>query len=411
MTETRQKQWFWVGVWCCAFVLLSSTSATLATESTFGPARLEPSIILRHAGDYRRIAERVERAIEAGSRSVNFVVTVNCRLDDQHRVTGYGLSDRRDGEWTFRPMDDEVRAEILDACRTGIQLAADAGLDLAFLCHLDAYAFPYVWRNEFDFDPSAEIEGFRYDRGLLQPLLALAMELAPRQTIDFAVAGEMGTSVFTYPHRYQAAIERLRKQAQRQQAAARVRFGISLNHSGVQGKAAASEHPAELRQLFEGLDFIGFSNYHAVGVPPRPEHFANSVRDFAEEMAKHQVPLQPDTVIHFSEIAVGGYGPDGFTEDPQQAATTLWEGTHNPRRGPWRAEAMRQFRAQYHEALLTFLATQTAPWQVEIAYLWSEGSWDPQGISARTFVDDSICEAIRSHNDAASRPGAKEPAP
>ncbi|MEM8680432.1 MAG: hypothetical protein AAGF97_13870, partial [Planctomycetota bacterium] len=153
--------------------------AASADEPAFPPARLEPSIILRHAGDYRQVRERVQRAIDVGGRSVNFVVTINCRLDDQKRVIEYGLSDRRDGGWTFRPMDEQVHSEILQACRAGIELAAEAGLELALLGHLDAHTSPYVWRNEFEFDPAERIDGYSYESLLLQPMLELAMEFAP----------------------------------------------------------------------------------------------------------------------------------------------------------------------------------------------------------------------------------------
>ena len=61
---------------------------------------------------------------------------------------------------------------------------------------------------------------------------------------------------------------------------------------------------------------------------------------------------------------------------------------------------MRSFRRAYYRALLEFLDHQPARWPVEVAFLWSEGSWDPQGISRAGFEDEEICQLIADHNAA-----------
>jgi hypothetical protein len=105
--------------------------------------------------------------------------------------------------------------------------------------------------------------------------------------------------------------------------------------------------------------------------------------------------------MHFSEVGIGG-GHDGeVTSDPAEAVLTPWEGSSNPRENPWRDEAMRDLRRQYHRALLDFLAQQPAPWRVTAAFFWSMGSWDPHGTRNPEFADGEIIEAIERHNRAA----------
>jgi hypothetical protein len=57
-------------------------------------------------------------------------------------------------------------------------------------------------------------------------------------------------------------------------------------------------------------------------------------------------------------------------------------------------------RRLYHAALLEFLATQPASWQVSAAFFWSTGSWDPQGMRHPEFADPEIMRAIERHNRA-----------
>ncbi|CAN0378511.1 unnamed protein product, partial [Ectocarpus sp. 4 AP-2014] len=49
----------------------------------------------------------------------------------------------------------------------------------------------------------------------------------------------------------------------------------------------------------------------------------------------------------------------------------------------------------YHQALCDYLATSG---EVEKAFLWSEGPWDPQGIAGKRFHDDAITKLVDKHN-------------
>jgi hypothetical protein len=60
---------------------------------------------------------------------------------------------------------------------------------------------------------------------------------------------------------------------------------------------------------------------------------------------------------------------------------------------------MREFRLDFHRALLDFLRHQPAAHRVAKAFLWSEGSWDPMDIAEAGFGDAEIISLIQQHND------------
>ena len=51
-----------------------------------------------------------------------------------------------------------------------------------------------------------------------------------------------------------------------------------------------------------------------------------------------------------------------------------------PSNDPWKIANLKELRHNFHKALLDFLSLPTEQSQITQAFLWSSGSWDPQGI-------------------------------
>ena len=106
-----------------------------------------------------------------------------------------------------------------------------------------------------------------------------------------------------------------------------------------------------------------------------------------------------DKPIQFSEIGIGGGEPQKDERpSPSKAAASPWEGTTDPQLNPWLDESMVSLRRQYHRALLQFLTTQPARWNVSAVFVWSMGSWNPVALKPSEFADDETTKAIWRHN-------------
>jgi hypothetical protein len=154
-----------------------------------------------------------------------------------------------------------------------------------------------------------------------------------------------------------------------------------------------------MQSLIDECDFVGMSFYRPVSVQPTTDDFVRGIEHFMSEFEQHGLAVPTTKRMHFSEVGIGG-GHKGSEEspDPAKAVLTPWEGSGLPWRNPWRTDAMRDLRQQYHRALLEFLETQPAPWQVSAAFFWSMGSWDPQGMRHPEFADPDILADIGAHN-------------
>ncbi len=358
---------------------------------------LEPSIGLFSLECLHRAETFVDRAHELGARRVNFVVTLHAKLDADRRVVRYGL--RRAPGQDFQAMSEGLRTEITHALSRAFQRAVDHGMAIAILPHLDDAGPSEVWRNRFQFDPLELLHGYSYDSALMQPIVAALRQSTPPNTpVILAMGGEMGRSLFMYPESYRTLAWRLRKR----RPGPDLKLGIALNHNNLADEyQTTAELRSSLRQLMLALDFVGFSNYGPIPVPPRPEAFANHVNRFLKELASLGVTLSDRMPLHFSEIGLGGYGEQGLTHEAAEAARVpyLGAGPHQP--NPWQDPEMSAFRREYHRALLSFLDHPTPQHPVTAAFLWSVGSWDPQGIREPGRGDPEIQEAIRKHNRSA----------
>jgi hypothetical protein len=283
-------------------------------------------------------------------------------------------------------------------------------MDIFILPHIDAGGDVQTWRNWVDFNPHESYAGYSYEKLMIDSIAdALADTVKPSTGVELALSGEMGTSLFRYPASYRSIARELRNRPDLRG----IKVGISLNHGGISGQnnptgaedvQLTDKSRQQMQSLMNESDFIGMSFYRPVNAQPTTEDFIRGIDHFMSEFAQHGLEVPTNKPLHFSEVGIGGgFEDDRVAASPAKAVETPWAGSGDERANPWRLEPMRQLRRQYHNALLAFLATQPAKWNVSAAFFWSTGSWDPQGLRHSLFADPEIVAAIKRHNSTAFR--------
>jgi len=376
-------------------LLLLSMHGSWALDQNGAP--LNPSILLFHPSARSDGVRLVRRAAKLGCGRVNVVVALLCEIDEDRNVASFGFL----REEKYVALDQPWLADFRATLQKTFAEAVAHDLDLAILVHLNSWGKIDDWRNHFRLDPLVRHGRYNYQEALIAPIAdALAETIKPSTQVHFSLAGEMGHSLFAHAESYTRLVDELH----RDHRLPNLRVGISLNFSSVSGNHKPTpDERQQARQLILGCDFVGLSNYRPFELPPDPSDFAQTVEAFLQEMANHGAPV-PDTMpLHFSEVSIGGCKEDGVAaQTPEEAAQTPWKGSNDPQANPWQRVDMRRFRVDYHRALLQFLAHQESAHQVTQAFLWSEGSWDPQGILDPAFADPEITTLIRLHNEAVS---------
>ncbi|MEN0112015.1 MAG: hypothetical protein AAF805_14945, partial [Planctomycetota bacterium] len=387
-------------------------------------APLYPSVLMFDRESWRLTAERVARCgeIVAGfppdARWVQLFPTVHAIVRDDQTIARYGRMIDRGESWgdpdNFLPAtDDEDPAEVVRVrCGEAIRMAVARGLHLAVTPHLDPAGTPdEAWRNTYRFAPDEVIDGHSYRSLLLEPIAeALVAELTPDTRVDFALSGEMGRSLLENADEWLRTLVELRERFAAEPHCAGVRLGVALNWGYIGGGADdAAVDAAAVARLIAECDFVGYSCYAPVSVPPTPEDFARATRNFLAELADWGADLPPDTRLLMTELGIGGGVPKRASDNRSQAAepggspALVWptlqeiaakpyEGRGDGRFDPWADPQRRELRRQYHATLRSYL-TATPPTgerRVERAFLWSEGPWDPQGVADRRFADPAI---------------------
>jgi len=356
-------------------------------------SQLNPSIPLFHKPHYTQGVKYVRRAAELGCRRVNVVVTLLCDINEDHEILSYGLINRG----KYLPLNEKLLTEFRNSVQEVFAEVVAHDMELSVLAHLNAGGKIYEWRNHFQFDPLAEYAGYSYQNSVIGAISdALAATIKPDQAVDFSVAGEMGRSVFAYPQSYVKIMNDLRDD----QRLPNLKLGVSFNFNKTSGKHDPTPTQSEAaQQLVERSDFIGMSNYCWFDLPIEPSDFAGAVEAFLADMRSNGVSIPGKMPVHFSEVGIGGGKENGLAKTPLEASRAPWEGSDNRRKNPWASPEMQRFRGEFHAALLEFLAKPTAKNPVTEAFLWSEGSWDPQGIIDQGFADEQIIKRIQEHNE------------
>lgn len=384
------------------------TAVALPAETPAGrPAALELMCPLFHKWQMERAPALVDRIAGLGAKRVQFVVALQCELDDAFRVLSYGLvleDAQAKGGSRFFPLTEEIRLRLKGWLAAGFARAAYHDLGVDVLLHLNAHGRVQEWRNSFDFDPLLPIGGVSYGRALPQTVLEALQGSVPADwPVSVSLQGEMATTVMKYPDRWRQLVKQLRKGTTLQRA----RFGISLNHEANRGKAKATDlNPLALNALWQEIDFLGVSMYQRMSTPPTALDFAANLERFAVEFAGMGAPLPSGKELRFVEVGLGGGGmsPDGKFSSPALEVAHLarapFQGTSEKDKNPWAKDSFRDYRRHYHAALCEFLRTQPARWPVSVGFLWNFGSWDPVGVDGTDFADPEIVKQIQAHNQA-----------
>lgn len=379
-------------------------------------APLCPSVTMWDDASLAAAPERINRVAELladappHARWVQIVPTLHAQLAADNAVTSLGLLRERDG-----PPDDSANFALADngladrlrrAYAEAIGQAVRRGLSVAMLLHIDAAGSSAgAWRNTFRFAPDADLGGGSYESLLIEPLAdAIEQHAGVGLRFDLALSGEMTRSLLEHPDAYRRIVDRLRDRFAASPQTAGVAVGVALNWDGDNGGASpTAAERAGFAALVEGCDFVGFSCYAPVSVPPTPDDFARATARFLDELHKLAGrPVRPQRLV-MSEVGLGGGVPQPGGEGvvypaPKEVAASPWEGRGRPRFDPWKDPALRQLRRDFHTALLGYLSTPKP--RVEKAFLWTEGPWDPQGVDTERFVDEEITQAIAEHNRA-----------
>lgn len=383
-----------------ALLIVALPIAACADEAkTPSPTPLDMSVMIFHEWGLQDASTMVELAAKHGHRRVNFVITIHCQLDEDLNVLNYGLIRARKG-WQYEKFDDKLLALFQQHLKTAFTRAVELELDIAILPHVDAAGPKFGWHNEFDLDPLKSCGGISYQQVMIDSI-ANALEESVNDTtqVEFALTGEMGRTVFAYPDAYRKLMADLRKRKRLK----RLTAGVSINFNKVTGNHQPTTSQIEsVQRLFAESDFLGMSCYGSVSVPPQPKDFATTLEAFVADVKRHGVAIPLDLDLHFSEVGLGGGGssqqPEDIEHTPATAASSPWAGTSDAGKNPWASTAMRDFRREYHQALLTFLQSQRSDRKVTAAFLWNTGSWCPYGSDNKTFTDAEIMAMIRRHN-------------
>jgi hypothetical protein len=358
-------------------------------------APLAPSILVLHKRQHTNGVAQIERAAELGFRRVNIVATLRCRIDRDGRVESFGIHERS----RYAPLDDARLAWFRQHLAEVVVAAASRKMSISVVAHLNSGGPIHDWRNYFAFDPLVKYQGYSYQEAMIESLVAALAAARPTGRVELALAGEMGRSVSEHPESYVEMIERLKSDPRLPSLG----LGVSLNFDHPAGERTPTANQCGgLERLFAASDFLGMSNYRWFDPPPRAEQFGEAVEAFYEQLDLPGVSSHRKLPLHFTEIAIGGGKENDVpASTPEEAAKTPWIGCSRPSASPWTTEPMRQFRVDFHRALLGFLKSPPGGVRIGGAYLWSEGSWDPLDIVDQGFYDAEIAEMIRQHNAAA----------
>ena len=392
-------------------ILLAAGIPPLAAATT-----LDPMVALFHKWQMKDAAAVVEKAAAQGHRHVQFCIALQARLDPDHRVQAIGLyRENRDpaaGGNAFYPSDPAITRELKSYYIACFAKAVEKKLAISVLLHLNAHGEIQEWRNHFDFDPLQALSGATYEESVLLPIVESLEATVPADwPVELSLQGEMGTTVFKHPDSWRTLIERLRSRGKLSKA----RFGLSFNYQGVAGRANPAEtDSAALKKLWDACDFIGVSMYQRVSMPPRTEDFDLAVGLFAGEFNGLGCSLPSAKPLHFVEVGIGGGGLSESDWKPRIPATTAADAARAPYLGspsateadPWSDPSLKSLRAGYHRALCLYLADTRQRHPVQRAFLWSFGSWDPQGLGEPRFGDIDIIRLISEHNREIPGPGS-----
>ena len=367
-------------------------------------AELNTSILTFGWSDLRECPARIEKARELGNTRLSFLTTIYYKDGPStHLPASFCFQRQWPGCEDVTPELISQFRQLLTAC---FKKAADLGLEVTVLPHLDPFESS-TWRNTVAFDPLHRYGGSSYDEAFIQPQLQALLEaLPPESHPALNLAGEMGSSVFTYPASYRQMLEGARQVFEGRN----LDLGISVNHSSAGGALNTHYTPKQLDEtqfLLDEIDFLGISAYTAQRSKDLgARSFERNIDSVMGELAHWGLSLPASKPLHFSELGLGGGVPNGsIAPDAEAAANAPYAGVAGPyeadERNPWRRPALADLRRRYYHSLLDYLHDSD---EVAQAFIWNTGSWDLQGLYPGTAAcsDPELVRDIREHNLAES---------
>lgn len=373
-------------------------------ESAGKATQLNSSVFVYTGLPIESTLAAVDDAAKHGERQLNVVVTVLADFTDDLRLKSFGSF--KGDDYEYEPYDDAMRETLKEKLRAVFARMVEHHMAIYVLPHIDAGGKVKQWRNWVDFDPLESYEGYSYG-DLVLGTIADALEEAatPTTHIEMALSGEMGTSLFQHADSYRKIVAQLRKRSKLKQ----MKIGISCNHDKIAGEGNpkgrkevrfTDEQRKEMQALIDECDFVGMSAYIQASNPPEVDDFVRGINRFMKQFAALGLKVPASKPMQFTEMGIGGRQARPGQVDLEQMLQAPWEGTAVAGINPWVDESKRDLRRQYHQALIKFLTTQPADWQVTAAFFWSMGSWDPWGHGGAEFGDPEIQAAIEDHNRA-----------
>lgn len=378
-------------------------------------------------------------------------------------------------EWNSEclPFNEQSLATFREGFKHCLSVAAELFDEIMVAPHLDDGLKRGKWRNMLHFDPWwKDVNGNSYWEIMLRPILdaANSLQLPASKTFWFAVEGEMGGTVLSYPKEYLLAYQMIRKYWK---SPAKLRMGFTVNHAYVMGYVTrgpgvpvlpptkmapydggfgpvlpfrqwpnyqeAKANVPHIKELIAQSDFMGVSNYaRAAQATVRPTDIESSTRKIAEEFGAMGIDLRSalkGKTFMFNEFGLGG----GLSECGDTPGTDhkigmfSWLGVttpYSPEADPFKkSPAAKAFVIDWYKAALRLLRAGGAQWPVHHSYVWNCVSWDVQGIHTASalwntdveqgdwpvrngFAVQEVIDMIKQHNRGvhAISAASKEPA-
>ncbi|KAF8071154.1 rimM [Scenedesmus sp. PABB004] len=305
-----------------------------------------------------------------------------------------------------------------------------------------------LWRNVVRLHPAMRFgpepaASFSYaDTMLLPAAAALAAATSNDTAVEFAVAGEMGLSTWSFPREWLALLQTARSVSARGKDPARHAYGVSFNYNKVcacvepeerdpavynatylerfdrfraAGGLASVDVPG-MRALLDASDFIGVSCYAPLPLELGPAAMEAPLRNLAFELSPFGIDLrrlvgpQRKRLI-CTEQGLGGYAADSAERVPgslDYVRAHPYAGSppgYDAARDPWKVPAYAAYRRRLYEVLAGWAAAGGGPqYRIDGVFVWSSGSWDLHGVhpsspeAGESYADPAIQASVRAAN-------------
>lgn len=357
---------------------------------------LNSSVLMFHEWEFETCAEQVHKAKLLGNKHINLMYTFHFIAESKTKTLDLCLKNKNGGCST---PSLEIVNKLKNYYRNCLTEVKKHDLGISLLLHVDEWGNKKIWRNELRYDPLKKLQsGYSYDDFIINPLVEVLREFDLKK-VELALQGEMGATVFAYPQSYAEIIKRIKS------TDGHLELGVSLNYNKLSGGTKKGSRQS-LKELFDLVDFVGFSAYAPLSRKPKKRDFRKYTSNFLVKLKREGVDLRQSMPIHFSEVGIGG---GNWINDGKTPARKVKHAVGAPYAGiwwnpdgslnPWQGQAMLNLRKRYHVSLINYLADQEGIKKNPVvrAFLWNSNSWDVQGLYKNNdlYRDEEITQLIK----------------